>query len=779
MDKFEKTVSSFTKIKYKTKNSEKYFLTIIEGDTVQTIELEKFGKEIITFGRGEQNDIRLASKLVSDSHGYFMLNTHGLSVVDDGSTNGLFVNGKTQKSTYLSDGSSIRIDNPEIPLEKGVVMIISISEYAEEWKQFDLKNGKNTIGRDKKCDIVLKHIGVSNLHATIYKDGDRYVIEDEKSTNGISVNGQKLYGRKSLKEKDIILITNSKFILTENKLLYQTYKKGMRLEAVDIVKTIKTKHGTKDISSHVNLTVRPGEFVALVGGSGAGKSTFLKAISGVNPPTSGQVLLNGENLYNNYDVLKNVIGYVPQDDIVFSNLTLNDMLKYAAALRMPDDTTIAEKEARIDEVLEIVELTKHKNTYIRQLSGGQRKRASMAVELIADPSLFFLDEPTSGLDPGTERSIMKTLEKMARMGKTIILVTHNTLNLHLCDKVVFLGEGGKLCFVGKPSEALEFFEVDDFVDIYTLLNQNTTRWNKKFNESKYAYTREDSRVEIDKTNRISKTNTSFIRQLIILTGRNIKLIVNDVQQLLLLFLQAPIIAWLVSLVSTDKLYRNYDDTKAILFALACASIWLGLLNSIQEICREKVILQKEYMANLKISAYLSSKFLVQAMLAFIQSTLVVGIFQLFSGAAETSLLVNGFWDIQIVSFMTILASAALGLFISAVVKNSNSAMAIVPLILVPQLLFSGMLFELKGITKFISNFIICRWSVEGLGSSVDLNNLTHFIQIVNPLATVEAEDYFIHTVGHMQSVIMILGVMTVAVMIGSYMYLRKNVNKSI
>lgn len=167
------------------------------------------------------------------------------------------------------------------------------------------------------------------------------------------------------------------------------------------------------------MTIKPSEFVAFVGGSGAGKSTFMKCISGVDRPTSGKVLINGENLYDNYDELKYNIGYVPQEDIVYSNLTLHDTLQYAAKLRMPDNTTRKERNIRIKEVLEIVQLTELENSYIRQLSGGQRKRASIAVELIADPNLFFLDEPTSGLDPGTERSIMLTLRKWQKWEKQL------------------------------------------------------------------------------------------------------------------------------------------------------------------------------------------------------------------------------------------------------------------------------------------------------------------------------------------------------------------------
>ena len=258
------------------------------------------------------------------------------------------------------------------------------------------------------------------------------------------VNGLKIPQSQEvfLNNLDVIFIGNTKMILVGTTLFYQIFERGIRLDAIDIVKKVRIKFKVREISSHVNMSINPSEFVAFVGGSGAGKSTFMKCISGVDRPTSGTVLMNGENLYENYENLKYNIGYVPQDDIVFSNLTLHDMLQYAAKLRMPDNTSKKERNQRIKEVLDIVSLTDFENSFIRQLSGGQRKRASIAVELLADPNLFFLDEPTSGLDPGTERSIMQTLRKMSQMGKTIILVTHNTLNyiyvikLHFLEKVV-------------------------------------------------------------------------------------------------------------------------------------------------------------------------------------------------------------------------------------------------------------------------------------------------------------------------------------------------------
>lgn len=231
-------------------------------------------------------------------------------------------------------------------------------------------------------------------------------------------------------------------------------------------------------------------------------------------------------------------------------------------------------------------------------------------------------------------------------------------------------------------------------------------------------------------------------------------------------------------MASSDIYSNYDDTKAIMFSIGCASIWLGLLNSVQEICKEKVILQKEHMANLKLSAYLLSKFIVQGIFAFIQAVLLVTIFQKIVGSSDYSILISSYGDMLLISFLSILAAAATGLFISSLVKNSGIAMSLIPLILVPQLLFSGMLFKLEGITDFISNFVLCRWTVEGLGTTVNLNELTHIVQTINPMAEIEPENYFTFTEEHMLQVIGVILLMTVILMIVSYFVLRKNVDKN-
>lgn len=767
-------------IRHVAKPDESYFLTIFDNRGIQTINLSNFGKSKLSFGKAFNNDIVLDCDLVDLNQGYLELNEYGVLAVNTSQLTPLIGNhNKAFDNEYLSDGSFIKIVDNNLPESSGVLMIMSISKSPDEWKQLPISSNTISIGSHRSSDILLAPNAVNEHHCTIRRFSNQTSIKDESSSIGTYVNGIKLIGSKEtlLSNMDVIFVGNSKLVFTGQTIYYQIFERGIRLEAFDIVKKVKIKFKTRQISSHVSMRINPGEFVAFVGGSGAGKSTFMKCISGLDKPTSGKVLLNGEDLHENYDTLKHNIGYVPQDDIVFSNLTLHDMLQYAAKLRMPDNTSTKERNIRIKEVLDIVQLTGFENSYIRQLSGGQRKRASIAVELIADPNLLFCDEPTSGLDPGTERRIMYTLKNMSQMGKTVVLVTHTTLNLHICDKIAFFGPGGLLCFYGTPQEALDFFEVDDFVDIYNLIADNLNYWFEKYQN--YNSISDTPVQPYSKNNKIVNKKKSFFKQLINLISRNIRLISNNVLQLLILFAQAPIIALFISLVSDSNVYNDYRITKGIVFALACSSVWIGLLNTLQEVCKEKIILQKEYMANLKLSSYLLSKFIVQIFISLIQAGLLILVFQKLVGTSSYSILIDGFWDVFLISFLTILASSSMGLFISCILKNSSMSTLIIPIVMIPQLLFCGVLLELNGYAKFLSNFTITRWCAEGIGSSFNLNALPHEIHAINPFIQLEPEKYYIFTTEHIQEVIIILLVITLLFLIGGYLVLRKNINKSI
>lgn len=256
-----------------------------------------------------------------------------------------------------------------------------------------------------------------------------------------------------------------------------TLSRGVCLTADRLCRDVADRGHPKRILDGISLSVMPGELVAVIGGSGSGKSTLINCLNGFEPATSGTVYINGEDLMLNYSTLKSNIGYVPQSDIVHDNLRVHSMLRFTARLRLPADITDFEIEQKITDILRTVGLTEHRNKLVKKLSGGQRKRASIAAELISDPSLFFLDEPTSGLDPEAETCLMKQLCRLSHeKGKTVICITHTLQNISLFDKIIFLAPGGRLCFFGSLSQALEFFKVDKLTDAYELISGDPTRY---------------------------------------------------------------------------------------------------------------------------------------------------------------------------------------------------------------------------------------------------------------------------------------------------------------
>ena len=729
-------------------------ISVFDGNSrPRQINLAGFGKQYIVFGRSEECDIVLSSPLVSRrGHGRFILSGGKVFVEDLDSRNGLLLNGKLIKRAMLGGGDILRIDEGTRTNKEGVLILLNSAQETASWKWLDLRTANPfVIGRSEDCNLHLSHVGVSKHHAEIRlaKDGF-YYLRDLNSTNGVFVNGRRVDKGRRLQEKDIITITNTRLICTSGGLFVCTYRSGLGIEARHIVKTVGKGNKRFNICNDVSLSIEPGELVAIIGGSGAGKTTFMNAISGYSRPTSGQVLINGEELYETYDSLKNIIGYVPQQDIVYDNLTLQSMLLYAAKLRLPDDTTRDERAQRVAKVIQMVELEGKENTMIRRLSGGQKKRASIAVELLSDPRLFFLDEPASGLDPGTERNLMKTLKKMTEDGKTVILVTHSTLNLQNCDKIVFMGKGGNLCYFGNMRDAEKYFRVDNLVDVYNMITDDAIGWRRHYDSTVggKAPLRESSP---DTGEQKKKNRHSGFRQIRVLSARYLRLLLNDRQRLLLVLLQAPLLAFLISLVADGNQFENYNMTKSLLFALSCSGFWVGTLNAIQEICKERVILRREYMTGLHLVPYIISKFLVLGLLCLVESALLSTVFSIFVGTPDEGILMFPALEIFITTFLTALGASGMGLFASAMFKNPDRAMTVAPILLMPQILFSGLLFKLQGVTKVISWFAVCRWSMEGYGTTANLNELPQTIEMGGQVQEIirEAEDFFEYTGAHM------------------------------
>jgi ABC-type multidrug transport system ATPase subunit/pSer/pThr/pTyr-binding forkhead associated (FHA) protein len=488
-------------------------------------------RDQFTIGRiGGANDIFINSKIVSSQHGMITYIDGAYVYNDLASTNGTNINGQLVRGVN-------NMPSPPVRLYDGCVLSIGANNGERVYMLFSCGTRNNmawniiplshsseiTIGRGTDNNIVIPNITVSRKQAVIRCSNGTVSIVDTNSSNGTLVNGNIIRGKAPFNDSDVVKLGNSIVARVGNYILYgvpgasqsndivsyqsnieskslsvknpENYEYarqgGVQVEVQNISRLVKCKNGTgingsnkKYILSGVSLTINPGELVAVLGGSGAGKTTFMNCINGFEPATEGRVLINGTDLYKNYQTVKASIGYVPQQDIVHDDLTLEDMLTYTGKLRLPKDVTKQEMSQRVAEVLDMVDLTAQKDTFIKKLSGGQRKRASIAVELISDPTLFFLDEPTSGLDPEAETNLMHQLKGLSeKKGKTVIVITHTLQNIRLFDKVIFLAPGGKLCFYGTPKEAEKFFGVDNLVDAYEKIVSDIDGWVNKYNSN--------------------------------------------------------------------------------------------------------------------------------------------------------------------------------------------------------------------------------------------------------------------------------------------------------
>ncbi|MBI3892332.1 MAG: ABC transporter ATP-binding protein [Candidatus Wallbacteria bacterium] len=248
-------------------------------------------------------------------------------------------------------------------------------------------------------------------------------------------------------------------------------------------RNVTVKAGFKALLSSVSFRAHPGEVLAILGPSGAGKSTLFKTLNGSGAPDGGQVLYGADDLYSSFERYRRQIGYVPQDDILHDALTPFDVLEYTGRLRMAEGMEAEAVRSRVAQVLGQVELSERQHVKVRRLSGGQRKRVNLGVELMTSPSVLFLDEPTSGLDPALEEKMMELFRRLAREGRTVLVTTHVTENLDLVDRVLLLCDG-RVTFVGQPRQALRFFGVEQFSDIYSkLTGKGAEYWARQYQTS--------------------------------------------------------------------------------------------------------------------------------------------------------------------------------------------------------------------------------------------------------------------------------------------------------
>ncbi len=747
------------------------FLVIrVPGESPWEVILDQ---EAFTIGRHSDNDVVLSHHYVSGHHGRLERRDGVWHYIDLGSTNGTFVNGQRMQSAVLQDGDILRIGDLHgnsvgmtfraagaVGAAAPAPNIIGIGA-----TELGMK-ASLVIGRNPEADIALQAPIVSWQHARLDLTEQGHVLTDLGSTNGTYVNGQRLERPCLLREGDVVQI--GPFTLVYEATGFQQYAAtaGVRLDGIGLTREIGHGRWRKRIIQDVSLSVYPREFVAVVGASGAGKSTLLMALNGFARASQGQVLVNGDDLYTQFDLYRTLVGFVPQDNVIHRELTVASVLRYAARLRLPPDTSAEEIERRIDRVLDQVDLEGQKDQVVNSLSGGQRKRVSIAVELLAEPNLFFLDEATSGLDPGLEKKMMHTLRRLADGGRTVLLVTHATANIVQCDHVCFLSQG-RMVYFGPPEEALHYFDVKsgDFADIYDRLDDADPKSAREkailaeqaFKQSdqyrKYVTDRQGELPEV--TQRAGKaeakphSRVSGVRQFFVLTRRYLDLVLRDRLLLTVLMAVMPIIGALVLLVSQpdwmmnkpwseirefllDKLasggssiavHNIVADTQILLFIMTLAAVLLGLFAAVYEIVKEWSIYRRERMVPVRILPYIASKVVVLGFFALLQCLLLMLVIGLKVRYPAEGVLLPAPVEMYITLVLATLAAILMGLLISAVVPNINSVIYIVFLVLFFQMIFAGVLFDLPGITDHFSNLTLTRWTMEALGGSVDIQAL--------------------------------------------------------
>ncbi len=705
-------------------------------------------KQVFSVGRDSSNDIVIDERIVSGFHlqirrdgsQFVLVHPHPLQPQHK-TLNGILYQGQQysgdmQFTHVLSDGDVFRIGN-----QYGTLVTLTYHgdrkiprQLALDVAPFSLGAALITIGRHRNNTIVLNHPQVSNNHACLERSGNTYRIIDQNSTNHVYVNGRQVTNH-VLRRREVIRIGPYDLVFTGTQLLQQGCSRSIRIDAINL-----TQYGDKQkiLLNDVSLTIPSGTFVAIVGSSGTGKTTLMDALNGTRPAKGGRILYNGQDYYSTRASFSMQLGYVPQFDIIHKNLTVERALYYAAKLRLPSDTTNQQIEERIKDVLSAVGITQRRTLRISKLSGGQQKRVSIALELLAKPNVFFLDEPTSGLDPGLDRKMMAMLRNIAdREGHTIILVTHSTNNINDCDYVCFMAPGGHLAYFGLPDEATAYFNQSDFADIYNSLEPTDVdpdipeRAEERFKQSKQyeEYVAiPSSQVPLPElgAKRGRPSHRDVWKQLRLLSARYLELLRNDRVNLLMLLLQAPILAIILMLiiqfVIKPPLFTGMKlaiAAEKVLFIMSFMAILLGCNNSAREIVKELPIYRRERMVNLGIIPYLLSKIIVLGTLCFLQCAIIVVAINIIATFPNTVLLPSSL-EIYVSLVLTSLVGLMMGLAISSLVVNSDQANSVIPLMLIFQILLSGVVFPLIGFGVMFGGLSAMRWSMIGMGSSVGL-----------------------------------------------------------
>jgi ABC-type multidrug transport system ATPase subunit/pSer/pThr/pTyr-binding forkhead associated (FHA) protein len=690
-------------------------------------------------GRDPAAAVTIDDARVSWRHGVLRTDANGWIFEDLNSTNGTFVNSRRIKRAGIEGEIVFWLGNAE----DGAQLACSVPPMLDTRTGVDrdpisvIQVPARTlrIGRSPDNDIVLADLIVSRYHAELRSvAGGRHEIVDLGGHNGTFVNGRRITSA-VLTEKDIVGIGRATFRLVGNELREFVDTGDVSLIAQDL--TVRTTKG-KVLLDHVSFPIPERCLVAVIGPSGAGKSTLLGAVTGTRPATEGSVRYDQRDLYTHYPELRHRIGLVPQEDILHTQLPTRRALRYAAELRFPGDTVAAERNRRVDEVIDELGLTPHAQTRIDRLSGGQRKRVSVALELLTKPSLLFLDEPTSGLDPGLDKSVMEMMRELAHDGRTIIVVTHSVANLDTCDRLLVLVPGGRVAFYGPPSEGLRFFGKNSWAEVFQAFDREPERdWAGAFQMSplyaQYIASALDGGFaghdrQLPPPARPPRQQ-GRLSQLGTLCRRYTAVIASERSYLAVLAILPVVVGALIRAVPAAHGLAGPPgqnaDASSLLLTLIIGACFVGAANAVRELVKERAIYRRERAAGLSAGIYLLSKILILSLITGVQAVLLVVIGLAGREMPAHGAIISPLPELMLSMAGLAIVSMAMGLFVSAIVSTPEKTMPLLVLLSLAQVILCGALVALPGKIGLeqLAWPAPSRWGMAATAATVDLNHL--------------------------------------------------------
>lgn len=703
-------------------------LEFLAAKTRQTNAIS-FNKEC-RLGSAENNDVMLTGEGVLPHHARIFEVGDGCLFIAALENSAVTVNGiQAGRPLPLNNGDWVLLGSSPFQVNfKNVRGNEAVSENAEEASQSIDLSGKSrlTIGRLPHCDIAIRSPLVSREHARLIRESTGWFIEDCGSTNGTFLNAVRVLGKQPLQPDDWLAFAAFEYQFDGHCISPSNQAGQVAIEVYRLTKEVKDASGhAKRLLDDISFAIRPGEFVGIFGTSGSGKSTLLDALNGRRPASAGDILYNGTDLYGAFDLFRTAIGYVPQQDIVHRKIVMQHALKFTAKLRLPPDTSDFEMDENVVKVLEKVGLSEKALLAVdtpTPLSGGQLKRVSLAVELVANPNVLFLDEVTSGLDAGTDKKMMLLFRSLAEDKKTVVCVTHTLENIDTCHLVLLLHQG-RLVFFGPPQAVIGYFGIDRLSEVYELLESRpASYWADKYKSSSFydAYIEKRLKLSAPRDHEtIRKTSPrptgnkwlQSWRQTKTLMLRYCELILSDQKNLLIMVLQAPLIALIIGLVfdmESELAFRAAKQSQ-ILFILVLSAIWFGCLNSARELVKELPIYIRERSVNLGLGPYIASKLIPLSLLCLLQCLLLLGVIALLIDVP------GDYLQRLLILFASGMAATTMGLCVSAFVNSNDKAVATVPILLIPQVILSGAVVKLEGVGLWIAKLtMISYWSFDAM-----------------------------------------------------------------